>query len=416
MRITHFLVSSKLLLIKSLICYFLCILLLKPTTMIQNSANSEMNNFIENSKSHSPLSVEKYRSVFDAAGDAMFLSDKETGQILEANKAAVAMYGFEKSEFIQLRIADLLAESDKTAQALNTELNHAPVRYHKKKNGIVFPVEITATYFEQFGKKVSVVNIRDISLRLENEKALLEKNKEIEQLIYITSHDFRTPLLNIKGYSNELKTVFRGIKSIVLSSQNIENIAELNKYFEEDIPEAFQYIDGSCTEMNTMIDGMLKISKLRQVELFYQRINMTKFCNSIVALHNNVLKEKNITVEIESLPDCVADINLMNQVLSNLFSNAIKFIKKEVNGFVKITGTEDLNSVTYCVADNGIGIPEGKETIIFEMFKKLNSDTGGEGIGLTIVWKIIERHKGHVWVESEEGNGCRFFLQLPKLS
>ncbi len=111
-------------------------------------------------------SKEHYQQVFSTAADAMFILDQATGAVLDANGAASRLYGYTREEFLTLKNTDLSAEPDKTARAIKQELKVAPVRYHRKKDGTVFPVEITASYFEQEGRRVSVVDIRDITARI----------------------------------------------------------------------------------------------------------------------------------------------------------------------------------------------------------------------------------------------------------
>ena len=115
-------------------------------------------------------SKEHYQQVFSTAADAMFILDQATGTVLDANCAASRLYGYTREEFLTLKNTDLSAEPDKTARAIKQKLKFAPVRFHRKKDGTVFPVEITASYFEQEGRRVSVVNIRDITERIAMEE------------------------------------------------------------------------------------------------------------------------------------------------------------------------------------------------------------------------------------------------------
>ncbi|VGO17146.1 Sensor kinase CckA [Pontiella desulfatans] len=125
---------------------------------------------------------ERYTLVFATAGDAMFLLDQGSGTILESNEAAAALYGYSHDEFRQLKNTDLSAEPDKTSSAIRQELQVAPLRYHRKKDGTVFPVEIKATYYDQNGERVSVVNIRDITEREQTQHALRESEARYRQL------------------------------------------------------------------------------------------------------------------------------------------------------------------------------------------------------------------------------------------
>jgi signal transduction histidine kinase len=126
------------------------------------------------------------------------------------------------------------------------------------------------------------------------------------------------------------------------------------------------------------------------------------------------VKEAGAIVEVEELSPCYSDEAQINQVFSNILDNALKFLDPTRSGVIRVSGKEETGQMVYCVEDNGIGIAEKDEKAIFEMFCKLDSaDKRGEGLGLTIVRKMVDRHGGKVWVESELGKGSRFFVALP---
>lgn len=126
---------------------------------------------------------DKYRQLFELVSDALFLVDNTTGRILEANCAASEMYGYTHKELLELRNVDLSAEPDSTVRATREEMTMVPVRYHKKKGGTVFPVEITGSHFDWHGRKVHIAAIRDIGWRLEAEEALLNSEKRLNDIL-----------------------------------------------------------------------------------------------------------------------------------------------------------------------------------------------------------------------------------------
>ncbi len=127
-------------------------------------------------------SEERYRSLFEAASDAILLLDAENGRILDANPAATPMYGYTREELLGLRYLDLSAEPEQTAEALRSGLGRAAFRRHRRKDGSVFPVDITASYYEQGGRRLSVVSIRDISERERAQEALRESEERYRLL------------------------------------------------------------------------------------------------------------------------------------------------------------------------------------------------------------------------------------------
>lgn len=127
------------------------------------------------------------------------------------------------------------------------------------------------------------------------------------------------------------------------------------------------------------------------------------------------IKDTGAELTIEDMPNCLGDGDMINQVFSNLIGNALKYLDPDRKGKIHISGRiEDGNGI-YCVTDNGIGINPAHQGKIFELFHRLNpaDTTGGEGLGLTIVTRILDRLNGSIRVESEPGNGSKFFVSLP---
>jgi signal transduction histidine kinase len=114
------------------------------------------------------------------------------------------------------------------------------------------------------------------------------------------------------------------------------------------------------------------------------------------------------------LPPCIGDRSQIDQVFSNLIDNALKYLDPSRPGLILITGHKNHKQVIYCVKDNGIGIAPEHHEKIFDIFHQITpSESKGEGLGLSIVQKIIERHEGKIWIKSEPGKGSNFFLSLP---
>ena len=126
------------------------------------------------------------------------------------------------------------------------------------------------------------------------------------------------------------------------------------------------------------------------------------------------IKRTGTRIEVGRLPGCFGDELQVEQVFSNLVANSLKYLSPDRLGVIKISGRREGNYSIYCVQDNGVGIESDNLDKIFRMFYRVNSgDNGGEGLGLAIVRKIILRHNGTVWAESEPGVGSKFFVSLP---
>ncbi len=244
---------------------------------------------------------------------------------------------------------------------------------------------------------------------------LAEKNKELEQVIYVTSHDLRSPLVNIQGFSKELKFSLEELAGFLESDKIPDNIKEdVFLIIKEDIPDSLKYILTSASKMDALLTGLLKLSRVGRMTSTFQKIDMNRLMNEVRQAFEFHVKEAGATLEITELPYCFGDEMQVNQVFSNLVNNALKYLAPDRPGKIKISGKSEDNMAIYCIEDNGIGIAKEHQKKIFEIFHRLNPDqTKGEGLGLTIVNKILGRHGGQIWVESEAGKGSKFFVQIP---
>ncbi len=258
------------------------------------------------------------------------------------------------------------------------------------------------------------------SKRARNEKEqltgeLIIKNKELEQVLYVTSHDLRSPLVNVEGYSKELDY---SLKKLMSSIENVDVPVsvkgEITPIVKEDIPESLHYIQISVAKMESLLKGILNLSRLGSSELKIEEIDINEMMTDIIDSHSFRLKDLNIKTEISKLPNCRGDSSQINQVFSNLLDNAIKYSVSERSCVINISGYKDKNQSVYCIEDSGLGILPENQDKIFEMFYQLEPDRiKGEGMGLTIARRIIEKHNGKIWVESELGKGSKFFVSIP---
>ena len=166
--------------------------------------------------------------------------------------------------------------------------------------------------------------------------------------------------------------------------------------------------------METLLKGILNLSRLGSSEVKIEEIDINEMMTDIIDSHSFRLKDLNIKTEISKLPNCRGDSSQINQVFSNLLDNAIKYSDSERSCVVNISGYKDKNQSVYCIEDSGLGILPKHQDKIFEIFYQLEPDRiKGEGMGLTIAHRIIEKHNGKIWVESELGKGSKFFVSIP---
>jgi PAS domain S-box-containing protein len=242
---------------------------------------------------------------------------------------------------------------------------------------------------------------------------LEHKSREMEQLVHVTSHDLRTPLAIVQGYCKELEiTISEILAEVEGECVSSDMQKRLDPHF-KDIRDTNKYIQSNVRKMDALLHGLLKLSRSGNVELAIEPLDMHELISDVHTSLALKMREAGVKVEISDLPSCLGDRNQINQVFSNLLGNALKYLDPDRPGVITISGHREEREVLYCVEDNGIGIASTDKDRIFNIFYQGNSQAKGEGLGLTIVRRIVERHGGRVWVESSPGTGSRFFVALP---
>ena len=282
---------------------------------------------------------------------------------------------------------------------------------------------ITARNIPIPDKQLMISTVWDVTKRKKAEKelerlnvVLRQKNKELEQIVYITSHDLRTPLVNISGYSKEIT---RSLEEVVSILQNTEDLTaakeKVSLIIESDIAESESYISKNIFKMENLLSALLNLSRLGQQALKKEKLNMNDLMSDIAKSVTYQVTNIGAKLELSDLPIGVGDAIQINQLFSNLIGNALKYLDSERSGVIRVSGHEEHDYSVYCVEDNGIGIAPEHQEKIFEIFYQLEpSKVDGEGLGLTITSKIVNSHGGKIWVESELGKGSKFFVSLPE--
>ena len=244
---------------------------------------------------------------------------------------------------------------------------------------------------------------------------LEKKNSELEQILYAASHDLRTPLIGVQGFSQELQYLCDTLKEEISNSGvTLEEGAKLQEILDSDIPNSVNYIINGSNKMDTMIQGLLRISRVGLEDLNIELIDMGEFVRQIVDGLSFQAQSANAMILTDELENCFGDKAKLEQVFTNLIVNAIKYRKVDGSCEINISCEKKADEIKYIIADNGRGISEENLNKIFNTFFRIDTEEGtGEGLGLTIANRIIEKHGGNLHVESTEGEGSRFIISLP---
>ncbi len=366
-------------------------------------------------------SEEKFRLIFDEAEDSIVLNEMMEnglpGKIIEVNEATSKRLGYTKEELLNMTPKEIIApeklvEMRKNAEQIKKKGHAIFEIVHMTKDGRRIPVEVSNHLIEFKGKKAALTVVRDIKQRKEMEKQLKEtinelketlnelerSNKELEQFAYVSSHDLQEPLRTIASFTQLLERRYKG-------------------QFDSDADEFMDYIVEAAKRMKEQINGLLEYSRVATKGEEFQLVDMNSILNQTLQTLNTLIKESKAEITIDELPNVMGDTRQLQSVFQNLISNAIKFRKCEEPPIIHISSYKDENNNEYVfsIKDNGIGIEEQYMERIFTIFQRLHTREvyKGTGIGLSIVKRIIERHNGRIWVESEYGVGSTFYFTIP---
>ena len=262
-----------------------------------------------------------------------------------------------------------------------------------------------------------VWSYRDVTVHERLTGELERKNEELEHLIYAASHDLRSPLVNIEGFGRRLEKAVADLASLTDDPNPSEPVRlQTAALVRTHIPKSMEYIRAGVVKMNALVNGLLHLSRLGQTPMALRTLDMTRVLQQAAASLAFQVQKAGATLEIEELPPCQGDPGLIGQVFSNLLDNALKYRHEGRPLRVRVSGRREEAESVYCVEDNGAGIPAESRERIWELFHRLQPGRSepGEGLGLNLVRRILNRHQGRVWVESEAGQGSRFYVALPR--
>jgi len=228
------------------------------------------------------------------------------------------------------------------------------------------------------------------------EERVQERTEELESFTYSVSHDLRTPLRAINGYTR------------ILQEDHADQLGDEGR-------RLLNVVSESAQTMSTLIDDLLTLSRLGRHDMTRTTIDMGTLAQEALDEVRRAHDAAAVSFDRDSLPDAVGDRSLLRHVFSNLLANAIKFTRTESAPRVEVRGERRDDECVYVVRDNGVGFASGRADELFGVFQRAHDEDNfeGTGVGLAIVERIVRRHDGRVWAEGAEGEGASFFFTLP---
>jgi len=348
-------------------------------------------------------SEEKYSKLVENSLTGIYIDQDE--KIVFANNRLADIYRYPREELIGIESWRLVHPEDRSltdkTRARRLKGEEAPPEYEARgltKNGETIWIKRRNTSIEYKGRPAILGNAVDITEQKQAEEQLRKINEELKNFVHVVSHDLKTPIISIQGFSSRLLKNYQ------------EKLGEKGRVY-------LEHIKTSGRRMEVLVSDLLTLSKIGRVVSNLKDISSHEIVKNLTSDLQDRVKEKGIELVVaHNLPTISCDGERIYQVFQNLLVNAIKFMGDTESPQIQI-GYADMGDFhQFSVRDNGIGIDPKYHRRIFDMFHRLRKieDEEGTGLGLAIVYRIVTDHDGKVWVESEKGKGATFYFTLPK--
>lgn len=372
-------------------------------------------------------SEEQFRSMFEMHSAVMLLISPETGRILDANLAAERFYGHARARLKEMLINDInVAPPEEISGALKGVNSGARTHFeanHRLADGGVRVVDVHASSVTTSSGHVNFAVIHDITDKRQAEQRIVKlnrdlraKNQEMENFLYITTHDLRSPLVNIQGFSQNIGRYLKELRDALSGLQaSQEEKAVIDKLAGEKMPAALDYVLSGSRKMDALITALLKVSRAGRVEMRPERLDAAAVLQKVADAMRFQLEQCGAELKAGALPACWADQGALSQVFSNLIDNAVKYRAEGRAPLIEVSGERAGDKVVYRVTDDGPGIPAGDLDRIWNVFYSHERADArkGEGIGLPMVKRLVEKNGGSIKAEAAPGRGVIFIIELP---
>lgn len=344
-------------------------------------------------------SEEKFSQAFAGGPDAMIISGPD-GTILDVNKAFEKIFSLSRQDALGKSVSVLCASEcgDIIARTINAQeqISGNELTLLRADGTAIFCL-ISSDNIKLADKPCRISILRDITARKEIEAALERSNRDLEQFAYVSSHDLREPLRMVSSYVSLLERRYAD-------------------KLDDDAREFIAFAKDGAGRMNRLILDLLDYSRATRSDIPFAPLKLNDALQAALDNLSLMIRENKVEIEVQApLPQVLGNVTQLTRLFQNLVSNAVKYRSPERPLKIIIKAKPVDHFWTISVADNGIGIDPVYFERIFLIFQRLHGPSAydGTGIGLAVCKRIVEHHRGRIWVESEPGQGSVFLFTLP---
>lgn len=292
----------------------------------------------------------------------------------------------------------------------NDEISRLDVVLHQTSDRLTETERLAADYRHELEERATELASANAQLR--------QQTLDNDMFVYSVSHDLRSPLVNMQGFSKEIEHASDALRS-ELDKPSVEPSTRnaMLTILNTDMNESLRFLQNAVLRTANIIDALLRLSRAGRLDYQQQTVDVAPIVHRVIDAMQGTIRARKAQITVLPLPVSCGDATAIDQIFSNLISNAVHYLDPQREGRIEVgclppKPAEVLH--TYYVKDNGLGIPEAYRSKAFTVFQRFHANTvKGEGIGLALVLRVVERQGGRIWFESEEGSGTTFFVALP---
>jgi PAS domain S-box-containing protein len=383
----------------------------------------------ERTRAHVRRQEQLYRTIVEGVNDGVYEFNLVSNE-LYMSPTYKAMMGYEDHELDnRVEVALSLIHPDDAEKAIavrsaflasEDKVYSNIFRMRHKDGSYHWILSRAISVTDQNGNARAMVGTHtDITEQKHREEQLRQLNADLETFTYITSHDMRSPLVNLKGFARELEMSIKELEDSFTRNRSAFSAADqagADKTFGRDIPEALNFIRYSVDRMDSLTKAILDLSRIGKYQYRFEAVDASEIVEKCLGAQGFQIAQKGIEVAYGDLPVVISDRLALEQIFGNLIDNAIKYMRADIKGHITIGCIATVSDYIFSVADNGRGIHELDHRKIFEIFRRARntSDVQGQGLGMAYVKATLRKLGGSVTLQSTLGEGTTFFVHIPK--